>query len=655
MGRKIYLENKSKTEALKQLIDVLEEAQFFAPEDEEISADDSLGRITSEPIYAKISSPHYRASAMDGIAVLSMKTFGASETNPITLDGNEDALVVDTGDPIPDRFDSVIMIEHVNFDDDAKVQIIAPSFPWQHVRAIGEDMVKQEMILPSNHQIRPYDIGAMVAANIVSVKVKVKPRVAIIPTGDELVEPGTELQLGDIVEFNSRVMSGLTQEWHGKPAVSHIVPDEYEKIKEAVLQAVEKNHIIVINAGSSAGRDDYTSAIIDELGKVYTHGVAIKPGKPVVLGVVSGKPVIGIPGYPVSSALTFELFVRPLINKKIGLGILEREKVSVKVAKPLYSTLGMEEMVRVKIGRVGQNLVAAPLERGAGVMMSLVRADGIIKVPRLSEGIEIDVPVEAELFRTLREIEKSILMCGSHDLTLDVINDLFHIIYPGFSLASSHVGSLGGISALKRREAHAAGMHLLDTETGEYNVSYLEKHLPNEELLLLNLVYRQQGLMVAKGNPLEIKGIGSLIDPEIKFINRQKGAGTRILLDYLLEKEHLKGSQISGYSKEEYNHLAVAAAIAANTAHVGMGIMAAAEALDLDFIPLIEERYDICIPKAFLNDGRIQKLLHIICSENFRERVESLGGYGTKHTGRIVWSNFPIKEGALCEINLQEI
>jgi len=655
LGRKIYLENKSRVEALENLVGVLEEAEFFNSEYEEISVDDSLGRITSEPIYAKVSTPHYRASAMDGIAVFSTKTFGAAETNPIILDLEKDAQVVDTGDPIPDRFDSVIMIEHVNFADDNRLQIIAPSFPWQHVRAIGEDMVKQEMLLPSNHQIRPYDIGAMVAANIDSVNVKAKPRVAIIPTGDELVKPGTELKPGDIVEFNSRVMSGLTIEWHGKPVVFPIVPDEYEKIKETVLQAVENSHIIIINAGSSAGRDDYTSSVIEELGKVYTHGVAIKPGKPVVLGVVSGKPVIGIPGYPVSSALTFELFVKPLIYKKLGVEMVEREKVSVKVAKPLYSTLGMEEMVRVKIGRVGENLVATPLERGAGVMMSLVRADGIIKVPRLSEGIEVDLPVEAELFRTLREIEKSILMCGSHDLTLDVINDLFHRIYPGFSLASSHVGSLGGITALKRKEAHAAGMHLLDTETGEYNVSYLQKYLPNEELLLLNLVYRQQGLMVAKGNPLGIKGIETLIDPEIKFINRQKGAGTRILLDYLLEKEGIKGSQISGYKKEEYNHLAVAAAIVANTANVGMGIMAAAEALDLDFIPITEERYDICIPKAFIADERIQKLLHIVCSEDFRKEVENFGGYGTKQTGQIVWSNFLIKEGRLCEINLQEI
>lgn len=655
MGRKVFLENRSKEEALQNLIEELELASFFTQEDEEISVDESLGRITSLPVYARTSVPHYRASAMDGVAVNSLKTFGAAETNPITLELGTDGVVVDTGDPIPDEFDAVIMIEQINFIDGKKFQIIAPAFPWQHVRAIGEDMVKQEMLLPSNYEIRPYDLGAMIAANVDRVRVKVRPAVGIIPTGDELVEPGSQLKPGSIIEFNSRIMSGFASQWHGEPEVFPIIPDEYDKIKEAVVQALKKCHIVVINAGSSAGRDDYTYSIIEELGKVYTHGVAIKPGKPVVLGIISGKPVIGIPGYPVSAALTFELFVKPLINKKLGIEIKERQKVKVTVAKPLYSTLGLEEMIRVKIGRIGEKLVAAPLERGAGIIMSLVRADGILKVPRLSEGIEVDMPVEAELLKPIDLIEKAVLMCGSHDLTLDVINDLFYRLYPGYSLSSSHVGSLGGISALKRKEAHSAGIHLLDPETGEYNISYIRKLLPNEEVLLVNLVYRQQGLIVAKGNPLHIKGLDALTDPNIKFINRQKGAGTRILLDYLLEKEGIKANQISGYKKEEYNHLAVAAAVAANTAHVGMGIMAAAQALDLDFIPLIEERYDICIPKVFLEDERIKKLLEIVCSKQFKEQIARLGGYKTKQTGKIVWSSFPVKEGSICRINLQEI
>ena len=544
VDRTIYLENRSREEALQNLIDELELVNFFVQEAEEILVDDGLGRITSQPVYAMVSTPHYRASAMDGIAVISSKTFGAAETNPVILELGIDGVVVDTGDPIPDEFDAVIMIEQINFVDDNKFQIIAPVFPWQHVRAIGEDMVKQEMILPSNHEIRPYDIGAMVAANVNKVVVKIKPVIGIIPTGDELVEPGVHLRPGDIIDSNSRVMSGFTTQWHGKPEVFPITPDDYDRIKEVVLKALEKCHIIVINAGSSAGRDDYTSSIIAELGKVYTHGVAIKPGKPVVLGIINNKPVIGIPGYPVSSALTFELFAKPLIDRKLGIESKERQKVNVRLAKPLYSTLGMEEMVRVKIGRVGEKLVAAPLERGAGIIMSLVRADGIVKVPRLSEGIEVDMPVEAELLKPLDTIEKAVLMSGSHDLTLDVINDLFHKMYPGYSLSSSHVGSLGGISALKRKEAHLAGMHLLDPETGDYNISYVKKLLPNEEILLVNLVYRQQGLMVAKGNPLDIRGLETLTSPDIKFINRQKGAGTRILLDYLLEKEGISNSQI---------------------------------------------------------------------------------------------------------------
>lgn len=654
MGRKIYLENKPWDEALEEFIKALEKEGFFTINEEEIPIDDSLGRITARPVFANSSSPHYRASAMDGVAVISEKTFGASETSPVILELGKEAVVVDTGDVVPDGFDSVIMIEHVNFIDDKKIQIIASSFPWQHVRAIGEDMVKQEMIIPSNQEIGPYHIGAMIAGNIKNVKVKAKPKVAILPTGDELVEVGTDLKPGDIVEFNSRVMSGLTQQWHGTARILPITKDNYEEIKNVVKKALVENDIVVINAGSSAGRDDYTASVIEELGKVYTHGVAIKPGKPVVLGIAQGKPIIGIPGYPVSAALSFELFVKPLIYKKLGRSMDEREKVAVTLAKPLYSTLGMEEMIRVKIGQVGEKLVAAPVERGAGIIMSLVRADGIIRVPRLSEGLEMDKPIEAELLRPLKEIKNSLLMCGSHDLTLDVINDFLHRLFPGYSLSSSHVGSLGGITALKRGEAHAAGMHLLDTQTGGYNVSYIKKYLPNEELLLVNLVYREQGLIVPKGNPLSIQGVEDLIKPGIKFINRQKGAGTRILLDYLLAEKGINPREITGYQKEEYNHLAVAAAVASNSVDVGMGIKSAAKALDLDFVPIIEERYDICIPKVFLLDNRVNKMMQVITNQDFKIQVESLGGYSTRQTGQIVWASFPVEEEQIWRTNMQE-
>ncbi len=654
MGRKIYLENKPWDEALEEFIKALEKEGFFTINEEEIPIDDSLGRITARPVFANSSSPHYRASAMDGVAVISEKTFGASETSPVILELGKEAVVVDTGDVVPDGFDSVIMIEHVNFIDDKKIQIIASSFPWQHVRAIGEDMVKQEMIIPSNQEIGPYHIGAMIAGNIKNVKVKAKPKVAILPTGDELVEVGTDLKPGDIVEFNSRVMSGLTQQWHGTARILPITKDNYEEIKNVVKKALVENDIVVINAGSSAGRDDYTASVIEELGKVYTHGVAIKPGKPVVLGIAQGKPIIGIPGYPVSAALSFELFVKPIIYKKLGRSMDEREKVAVTLAKPLYSTLGMEEMIRVKIGQVGEKLVAAPVERGAGIIMSLVRADGIIRVPRLSEGLEMDKPIEAELLRPLKEIKNSLLMCGSHDLTLDVINDYLHRLFPGYSLSSSHVGSLGGITALKRGEAHAAGMHLLDTQTGGYNVSYIKKYLPNEELLLVNLVYREQGLIVPKGNPLSIQGVEDLIKPGIKFINRQKGAGTRILLDYLLAEKGINPREITGYQKEEYNHLAVAAAVASNSVDVGMGIKSAAKALDLDFVPIIEERYDICIPKVFLLDNRVNKMMQVITNQDFKIQVESLGGYSTRQTGQIVWASFPVEEEQIWRTNMQE-
>lgn len=638
MKRDVYLEDKPREEALDGYLKHLEEVGALAPGAPEIvPVEEAAGRVTAAPVYARISSPHYHAAAMDGVAVHAADTFGATEVKPKELRLGERAAVVDTGDPLPAGCDAVIMIEDVHFKTGDVFEITSPAVPWQHVRVIGEDVVATEMILPANHRLRPVDIGALLAGGNTEVKVHPKPRVALMPTGTELVQPGEKLKPGDIVEYNTRVLGAMLEDWGAQPERWDITADDYAALRERLLRAVKEYDVVLVNAGSSAGREDFTAQLVSELGTVLTHGVAIKPGKPVVLGEISGKPVIGLPGYPVSAILAANLFVQPVIYRKLASVVPEPPVVSAVISRKVFSSLGSEEFVRVKLGQVGDKIVATPLSRGAGLIMSLVRADGVMRVPRLSEGYNAGEEVQVELLRSLAEVRETAVAIGSHDIALDVLANYLRQIYPQATLSSAHVGSLGGLTALRRKEAHLAGVHLLDEESGEYNVPYIKRLLPGQPVVLVNLVYRQQGLLVAKGNPKNIKGIHDLARDDVSYINRQRGAGTRILLDFKLKEQNIDPAGINGYEREEYTHMAVAAAVASGSADAGMGILAAARALDLDFVPVVEERYDLCIPAEYYATPYIQRLLEVLEHPGFRREVESLGGYDLRDCGKIIW------------------
>ena len=638
MKRDVYLEDKPLEGALRGYMANLEEAGALEPGPAEtIPTEDAVGRVTAVPIYARNSSPHYHASAMDGVAVIAADTFGASEAEPKELKLGDRVQVVDTGDPLPGDCDAVIMIEDVHFNGEEIFEITSAAVPWQHVRVIGEDIVATEMILPANHLLRPVDIGGVLAGGISDIKVHPKPKVALLPTGTELVQPGEDLKPGDIVEYNTRVLGSMLAGWGAEPVRWKITADDYETLKERLLQALQESDVVIMNAGSSAGREDFTAELIRELGTVLTHGVAIKPGKPVVLGEVSGKPVIGIPGYPVSAVLAADLFLKPLIFRKLVCSLPELQKVSVAVSRKIVSSMGTEEFVRIKMGQVGDKIVATPISRGAGVIMSMVRADGMLKIPRLSEGYNAGDNVEVELLRPLAEVRETTVAIGSHDIALDVLANFLRKNHPEATLSSAHVGSLGGLTALKRKEAHLAGTHLLDEETGEYNISYIERLLKGRPIVLVNLVYRQQGLIVAKGNPKNIEGVEDLVREDISYINRQRGAGTRILLDFKLKEKDIDSGAIQGYDREDYTHMSVAAAVASGSADAAMGILAAARALDLDFIPVVEERYDLCIPGEYYDTPYIQRLLEVMKMPEFRQDVESLGGYDLRDCGKEIW------------------
>ena len=633
MARKTYLEDIPLEEALARFFGALEAAGMKPLPAETVHLDHAAGRITAEPVWAKISSPHYHAAAMDGIAVNADDTHGASRTAPKRLRIGAQAHWVDTGNAMPPGTNAVIMVEDVQvIGEEAEIQAAVP--PWQHVRPLGEDIVATELVLPENHLIRPHDLGAMAAAGLTEVPVRRRPRVAVIPTGSELVPLGSPLAPGKIPEFNSLMLAELVRQWGAEPHRSAIVPDDRAKLKSAVAAALDASDVVVINAGSSAGSRDFTSSIVEEFGELVVHGIAIRPGHPTILGVARGKPVIGIPGYPVSALITTELVVRPVVYRLLGIVPPAAPRVPATVTRKMASPMGQDDFVRVALGKFGDRTVATPLSRGAGVIMSLVRADGIMKIPRFSQGLDSGAAVEVELRRPPEDIENTIVHIGSHDMSLDILNSLLHRHYPGKGLSSAHVGSLGGLIALKRKEAHIAGTHLLDESTGEYNVSYVKQTLAGEKTVLVNLIYRQQGLMVAKDNPKHIAGLADLLRPEVSFVNRQRGSGTRVLLDYKLKQAGLDTARISGYEREEFSHTGVAAIVASGAADVGLGILAAARALGLDFLPLLQERYDLAIPLEYYRSELLRPLLEIIRGQEFKDIITSLGGYDTSETGR---------------------
>ena len=643
--RRYFLMDIPLEEATARWFGAMEAECVLAPTAAELApleAPDILGRITAEPVWAAVSSPHYDAAAMDGVAVRAADTAGATETRPVSLTVGRQAVWVDTGDPMPAGTDAVVMIEHVRRDDEDPelLRVSDPVAPWQHVRPLGEDIVATELVLPENHRVTPADLGAGAAAGLSNIPVRRRPVVTIIPTGNELTPFSAPRKPGDIPEFNSLILSGMVREWGGEPVVSAPVPDDFSAIRRAVSDALDSSDVVAINAGSSAGDADYTASVIESLGSLQVHGIAIRPGHPVALGIASGKPVLGLPGYPVSAALTAELLLRPLLDRLLGAETPARPRIQARITRKVLSPMGEDEFLRVKLGRVGEKMTATPTQRGAGVVMSLVRSDGIVRIPRHAEGLEAGAEVDVELLRPAAEVENTVVAIGSHDLALDLMQSFLRRQRPVVNLASAHVGSLGGLAALRRGEAHLAGCHLLDAATGEYNVGYARRYLPDTPVAIVRLVGRTQGLITAPGNPLGVVSLEELRRPEVRFVNRQRGSGTRALLDYQLERMGATPEAINGYQREEYSHLAVAAAVSGGSADAGLGILSAARALGLDFVPLLAEEYDLVIPMEHYRSERLQPVLTLLndnekIGEEFRAAVHDMGGYDVSRMGEM--------------------
>ena len=628
--RNLYLKTVSVEEAYDKYYTALKEKNILDKQVEEVRTIDALSRITSEAIYAKCNSPLFNASAMDGICVDSKKTKNASEENPIVLKLGVDYKIVDTGDAIRPPFDAVIMAEDVIEIDDETIKIVTPVSGWENIRPIGEDIVIGEMILESNHEIKPIDIGALIAGGISKIKCYKKMTVGIIPTGDEIIDMKDNPKEGDIIDSNSYMIKALVDESYGIGRRYNIVKDNYEEIKKQILESLNENDLTIVNAGSSAGTEDYTVHILRELGDVIVHGVSMKPGKPVILAIVNNKPVIGLPGYPLSAYLAFNLYVKPMLMRKNELS----EEVDAVCSKRLISSLKFREYVRVKLGKVDDKYIAAPLNRGAASQMSMVRADGILVIPQNSEGIEAGEVSIVKIIKNKSVLDNTLVSIGSHDILMDIVADIMAKNYDGVTLSSTHVGSMGGLLALKRGETIIAPTHLLDEDTGVYNVAIIKEIFGEGKVSLIKGFHRIQGIIVKKGNPLGIKGIEDLT--KCKFVNRQRGAGTRVLFDYKLKTLGIDPKSIDGYDKELSTHMAVAASVASPYADAGMGVKSAADSMNLDFIEVGVEEYDFAIKNENLDDNKVKRFIEVIKGKELHDKLDELGGYGYENVGSII-------------------
>jgi len=633
---KRYLDTLRKEEAVRRVLDAVSPLTGEEP----VLSERAIGRITSRQVLARISNPPFTCSAMDGYAVDFEKTLPADLTNPVTLAKDRDATRVNTGDPVPVAANAVIMIEDVE-DKGSSILIRKPVSLWQHVRMVGEDIVEGDALFPTGYHIRVMDVGLLIGAGIREVHVKKRPKLLIIPTGHELFDVTKQsiglLKEGQLIDFNSYTLKALAEELGFDTAKAEIARNKGE-LHHILDKASHEYDVILVNAGSSAGTEDFTESVISELGTVLFHGVAMMPGKPTLFGLVQAKPVFGIPGYPVSTVLAFKTFVEPLYEKLVSAALTKKSVTCVTPYK-LPSAIGVEEVVRVSLIDKHGLFYAYPLARGASLFTSMAQADGLVRIPQNVEGYLEEEQVLCELLRDKADLKGRLHILGSHDFSLDVMRDIIKKSNPSMDLLSTHIGSLSGIIALQKGVVDLCTTHILDEKEKVYNIPAVKKYLGSRPALLINVAKRIQGLVLPKGNPKGIKAVTDLARSDVRFINRQVGSGTRILLDSVLAEQGISRDDIRGYNREEFTHAAVGILVKNKIADVGLAIYPIAHLFGLDFIPLVEEEYDLLVTKQFSEDKRFSVLMDAITSAEFSRRLGEFGGYNTDQTGKTKYVN----------------
>ena len=630
-----YLKTITREEAVKR---VLEHVNPLDTE-EYLPTHQCRGRVTTKPVYALSSNPPFICSAMDGYAIDFEKTLEADVTRPVTFEKGSEAVSVNTGDPMPVSANAVIMREDVE-EDSGRITIRRPVYPWQNVRMVGEDIIEGDMLAPTNHRIRAFDVGMYLSGGVKALFVRKRPTCLIVPTGKELMDPYEE-RAGQapprLIDFNSYTLSVLAEEMGFQATQSGIVWARGD-LSTLLEKAAKEYDVILINAGSSAGSEDFTEDVIGEQGAVIFHGVSMMPGKPVMFGVVRGTPVFGIPGYPVSAVLGFKAFLEPLYEKLTGTRLVRRRITCITPYK-VPSRIGVEELIRVKSYQQGGRLLYVPPAEGR--VRFLLHGEGGRDHyhPGARRGLRRGRGDPCELMVQVDVLGQRIHVVGSHDLSLDFLRDMMKMRNPDIDLMSTHVGSLSGILAVRKGIADLCTTHILDETERVYNIPAILKYMPDRPWSLIHIAKRMQGLLVRKGNPKDIRDVTDLRRSDILFVNRQSGSGTRILFDALLKEKGIPRGAIRGYDREESTHTAVGVLVKEGIADAGIGIYAVSKLFSLDCIPIMEEDYDLLVAGEFMKDVRFTRLMELIRSEEFRKRLDEIGGYNTKETGKIKYEH----------------
>ena len=606
--------------------------------DETVLLANSLGRVLAHDVVAAVDAPPFDRSNVDGFALRAADTLGASDSAPkiFTLNGEViacgyapalevkpgTATTIATGGVIPRGADAVVMIEQTELigGNEPCIELRRTAAPGQFISYAGSDIARGETLLRRGARIGSREIGMLAASGLAHIDVVRRPKVAVLSTGDELVEPGQALRPASVYDSNGAIIAAAVTEAGGEPLAMGAFPDDAMALEEAVREALAASDMVVLSGGTSKGAGDLSHTVVSRLGKpgILVHGVALKPGKPLCLGVVDKKPIVVLPGFPTSAIFTFHAFVAPVIRALAGLPPEAAETVKARVPLRIASELGRKEFVLVSLIQGEEGAIAFPTGKGSGSVTSFSQADGFLEIDALASSLDADSDVEVTLIGSAAQAPDVVIM-GSHDVALDVV--VGALAERGFSARTLAVGSLGGVAAANRGECDIAPVHLIDPASGQYNV-----HLVSPGLTLVPGWRRMQGVLFRLGDK-RFEGRDAreavtaiLSDASALMVNRNTGAGTRVLIDQLLA-----GKRPPGYANQPKSHNAVAAAIAQGRADWGVAIEPVAKLYGLGFLPLAPEHYDFLVVEARRDRPAVQAFLAALRDEAVRSRITALG------------------------------
>ena len=608
---------------------------------ENVALPEALGRVLAEDVFSEVDVPGFDRAAMDGFAVVAESTFGVDDQHPARLAvlgeveaGNTaaysmlkgEAYEIATGAPVPKGADAVVMVEYTKHGG-ALVEVYRSITPGENVTGTGSDIMSGELLLRKYQTITPREVGLLAAAGIAMVSVYRKPRVAIFSSGDELIKPGERFSFGRVYDTNGPAVAASVLECGGVPYVLGILPDDYAEVRERINAALGEADIVISSGSTSSGPGDLFYRVVDDLGEpgVLVHGLTLKPGKPALIGIAKGKPIFGLPGYPTSALMIFHVLVAPIIRRICCKTESRPDSVEATVPLKFFKARGRRELLPVQLlTRPDGEFIAYPMQSGSGAISSFSMADGFVDLPDTQEYVEEGERLSVQLFGSGIS-PPSLVAVGSHCVGIDIAFSLLRGKDPQFLGRTINVGSVGGFHAVGRGETDIAGVHLQDEDTGEYNVPFIPRFHLERSACLVRGYDREQGLIVKHGNPKKILAIDDLLRTDVVFINRNRGSGTRLLIDrHLSALAASRGTdlerlsrQIHGFGYEAKTHSAVASAVRNDRADVGFGIRTVAETPDLEFVKLDDEKYDFLIPKERMGKKSVNDFLNLLKSEEF--------------------------------------